>query len=82
MSSKQPLNLYVNKQIVRLADDIMPKLGYSSMSGFVEDLIREKYQKVHGGELPSPSPTKSVKYRVHRGPRKNKSTPTDDPSKK
>jgi len=43
--SKQALNLTINVRVRQMAEEIMAARGYSSISGFVEELIRDEYEK-------------------------------------
>lgn len=63
--SKKPVNLTLNERVLDLAQQIMEPLGHSSLSGFVEQLIRDEYERRSGPmvmqEKPT-KPTKPVKY--------------------
>lgn len=45
MSVKKPVNLTINTKVLDLADKVMDLRGHSSLSGFVEELIRAEYEK-------------------------------------
>lgn len=70
--SKRPVNLTLNKRVIELAEKIMELRGHSSLSGFVEELIRDEYDRRHGplllkegsaaGDVPKPK-TEPVNYR-------------------
>jgi len=45
---KKPLNLTLNERVIELAERIMDLRGHSSFSGFVEELIRDEYERRRG----------------------------------
>jgi Arc/MetJ-type ribon-helix-helix transcriptional regulator len=48
MSSKKPINLTLHERVLTFAENLMELGGYSSVSGLVETLIREEYERRHG----------------------------------
>jgi hypothetical protein len=63
--SKKPVNLTLNQRVLELAEQVMRLRGHSSLSGFVEELIRDEYDRRHG---PLVFNEKPVEYKIKRGP--------------
>lgn len=66
MSSKRPLNLSLQPEIIEWLDKIMADRHYSSRSVLVEELIRERYDEVFGkgpkSSSASPYPTARAEH--------------------
>ena len=78
---KTPTNLTLHDRVLDLARQLQDRLGYSSLSGLVEQLIREEYERRNGvilvSALASLNPTGQSTpetladhAKVYKGPKK------------
>lgn len=61
--SKKPLNLTIHTKVMKLAGDVMKLRGHTSISAFVEELIRDEYER-RNGRLMFELPSSDVKVRA------------------
>ena len=62
---KKPVNLTLHERVLEFAQQVMQLRGQSSLSAFVEELIRDEYERRHGPMHLSDSPaTPSAAQRV------------------
>lgn len=56
--SKRPCNLSIDVRVLQFAEEIMALRGQSNLTQFVEELIRDEYERRRGplllGEAPAP----------------------------
>ncbi len=45
---KKPVNLTLHERVLEFASQIMALRGHGSLSAFVEELIRDEYERRHG----------------------------------
>ena len=45
---KKPVNLTLHERVLEFASRIMALRGHNSLSAFVEELIRDEYERRHG----------------------------------
>ena len=48
MSNKRPVNLTLNERVLEFAEQIMELRGHSSLSAFIEELVRDEYERRNG----------------------------------
>jgi hypothetical protein len=46
--SKRPVNLTLDERVLTFAEAVMELRGQSSLSGFIEELIRDEYERRAG----------------------------------